>query len=241
MSVNLIDQEWSWEMGLWNYLLEGNYPRHWAKFFLSPDVQTELQTISTEIANEDTKKPIYPPINRVFRALSWPIQSIRVVIIGQDPYHNPGSATGLCFSVPPNQPINPSLQNIYTELAQEGYRPNRTGSLTHWAEQGCLMLNTALSVRQGQAGSHSEIWAGFTLKLLRFIAEETKQQSVAWLLMGADACAFRSCIVSPKHKAFITSHPSPLSAHKSFRHGPAFLGSNVFKQINEFLPQKISW
>jgi len=236
--IKILDEEWSWKtMTLWEFLCEGNYPRLWEKFFLREDIQALLYKISAEIVEESKDCEIYPPIHKVFRAFfKIDLSKIRVIVVGADPYHNPGSAVGICFSVPPGVPVNQSLKNIYKELKSEGYNPDETGSLLHWIDQGCLMINTALTVEKGNAGSHTHIWYSFTEKLLEYISENTK--NVAWLLMGKDAAAFKGYCTKNGHQSFITSHPSPLSAYRPYQNYPAFLGSGIFDSVNNFLSEK---
>ena len=189
-----------------------------------------MNNISKELEVEAKTSTIYPEINKVFRAFI-PLDKIKVVILGQDPYHN-GSAVGLCFSVLPGNKVNPSLKNIYTELKNEGYSPVENGILTHWAKN-CCMLNTALTVRKGEADSHTHIWFDFSEKVIKYISDNTK--NTVWLLMGSKALEFNPLIDEEKHTVFVTSHPSPFSAHRGFRYYPSFLGSNVFTQINDYL------
>lgn len=249
MSVQILpDETWSWQnMTLWDFLTEGNYPSCWGDFFLQEEVGVELQEISDKIIQESKDRVVYPEINNVFRALYvLPMKKIRVIILGQDPYHN-GNAVGLCFSIPPGSITNPSLRNIYNELEHEGFSPQKTGDLSHWAKQGCLMLNTALTVEKGQADSHTHIWYKFSQKLLRYVSSHT--EGVAWLLMGAKALDFQDCVTPGKnHQIFATSHPSPFSAHKGFydkkknRSIPSFLFSGIFSEVNKFLgDKKINW
>lgn len=240
------NEEWSWKnMSLWEYLNEGNYPRQssgWQDFFISHS--QDLYNISEEIKTEAQGAIIYPPIHKVFRAFI-PMEDIKVVILGQDPYHN-GSAVGLCFSVLPGNKINPSLRSIYKELENEGYEVKRNGDLTHWANQGCLMINTALTVEKSCPEVHLGIWYEFTEKVIREVATYCK--NVAFLLMGSKALKFKDCINQTPtvvdsnraegcggHEIFITSHPMPLSAYKGFRGNVAFMGSGVFREINTFL------
>ena len=205
------------------------YPE-WAPFFTRPDVVAILETIDTTVSS----RSFYPESNNIFRVFSLPLQQIRVVILGQDPYPD-GNATGLCFSLSPDaKKLNPSLRNIYKELGKPTQR-----DLTHWLTQGCFLLNTALTVEPGHAGSHLKLWRPFTELLLDYISENTK--GIAWILMGAFAADFQRYTTRNRHRAFITSHPSPLSATRPFQNHPAFLGSGVFTNVNEFLEKKIEW
>jgi len=230
--INFIEEKYCWKtLNLWDYLLEGNYPSSWKDFFLREDVQKDLQSISDQLEEESKRCIIYPEINKVFRAFI-PLEDIKVVILGQDPYHN-SSAVGFCFSVLPGNSINPSLRNIYKELKNEGYDIKEDGVLTHWADQGCLLLNTALTVEKSYADSHTGIWYEFSEKVIQYIAKNTR--NVAWLLMGSKALEFKEHILGENHYIVVSSHPSPFSAHRSFRNHPAFLGSKVFYKINKFL------
>jgi uracil-DNA glycosylase len=231
MSIIFHEDEWSWRsMTLYQFVEEKNYPKAWCAFFEREDVKSDLKTISENIVS---KKPVYPDINRVFRAFTVPIEKIRVVILGMDPYHNAGSAVGLCFSVPKGAKVNPSLRNIFQELGCTGYKD---GDLQHWADQGCFMLNTALTVLEGCPDSHTDIWYDFSRKVIKEISEGTG--NVAWLLMGAKAIDFEQYIDTSRHSVFKTSHPSPFSAYRSSKVAPAFIGSGVFNSINLYLQKQ---
>lgn len=233
MSVKFIDEKWSWKnTTLYEFLQGGNYPQSdpkWKAFFEAN--MDDLKKISQEITEEAQGATIYPPIYQTFRAF-LPLEKVRVVILGQDPYHN-GSAIGLCFSVKPGNAINQSLRSIYKELEDEGFPVTRNGDLTHWEKQGCMLLNTALTVERSNAGAHVGIWYDFMEKVIQYIDQNTK--GVAWLLMGKKALVFSPNITGKK---FITSHPMPLSAGKSTKGSPAFFGSDVFKGINKYLVSK---
>ena len=234
MNLELVDGTYDWkDMTIIDFLNEGNIPTEWKKLFLS-EIET-LQDIS--ISLNKIKYIIFPPIHQVFRAFYLtPLHKIKTVILGQDPYHN-GSAVGICFSVLSGNKINPSLQNIYNELENEGFRPKKDGNLFHLCEQGCLLLNTALTVEKGDPESHVSIWYEFSEKVIRYISENTS--NTAWLLMGKKALDFKTHIDTSKHKIFGTSHPSPLGAYRPYRNYPAFISSGVFRQINNYL-QKIN-
>lgn len=225
MSLVFHDDSWS-SINLAQFVEEKNYPAEWAEFFEREDVKKDIAKKIISV------KLVYPPVNRVFRTFSLPIQKIRVVILGMDPYHNPGSATGLCFSIPRGTKLNPSLRNIYEEIGCT----QRSGNLEHWFKQGCFMLNTALTVEEGRPGSHTDIWYDFTRKVIEEISANT--HGVAWLLMGAKAIAFKQYIDTSKHGIFQTSHPSPFSAHKSSKDAGAFMKSGVFNNINLFLQKQ---
>ena len=233
-SVVFIDEKWSWNVPLTDFLTEGNTPSEWLPFFQRDDIKEILTEISDRLTQDNERFTIYPEINRVFRAFSVALEDISVVVLGQDPYHN-GNAVGICFSVPPNEKINPSLRNIYTELEREDFKVEKNGDLSPWAKQGCFMINTALTVRKGIPDSHTHFWRKFTQELVKFVVKNSK--NVAWLLMGSKALYFEKFIKGNGHEPFITSHPSPFSAHKNFRSYPAFLGSGVFREINDFLKE----
>ena len=176
-------------------------------------------------------KIIYPPSHEVFNAFRFTeFSDIKVVIIGQDPYHEPGQAHGLCFSVQDNVRFPPSLVNIFKELSAEypGYRIPATGSLINWAKQGVFLLNNVLTVEQGRANSHKDIgWHHFTDEVIRVINE--RLEGVVFMLWGSFAqkkCAF----VDPERHCILRSvHPSPLSAHRGF------FGCNHFRLANDYL------
>lgn len=243
MSIKFTEETYSWgTMSLWQFLKEGNVPSSWKDFFLREDVQQDLFNISNSLSDEVKQGiTIYPSINQVFRAFI-PLNKIRVVLLGMDPYHN-GSAVGLCYSVLPGNAINPSLRNIYTELKNEGYQVNEDGILTHWVDQGVLMINTALTVAKSDADSHTSYWYDFSEKVIKYIAENT--ENTIWIMTGSKAQEFQKFVTRKTHRVIVTSHPSPLSAYRVFRHWPAFLGSNIFKDVNDHLQrlgeQVIKW
>ncbi|MFC4700346.1 uracil-DNA glycosylase [Glaciecola siphonariae] len=174
---------------------------------------------------------VYPPQHEVFNALKLcEANKVRVVIIGQDPYHGPNQAHGLCFSVKQGNKIPPSLRNIYKELSQDipGFCVPEHGELTHWAKQGVLLLNTVLTVRDGQAHSHkNKGWETFTDTVISKVSEAT--QGVVFLLWGGPAQKKMSLIDTTKHYVLRSAHPSPLSAHRGF------LGCGHFSETNRIL------
>ena len=174
---------------------------------------------------------VYPPADQIFNALHLtPLGKVRVVILGQDPYHNVHQAHGLCFSVPEDQrEIPPSLINIYRELHDDvGCRMPQTGCLTKWAEQGVLLLNTVLTVRAHQANSHrNHGWEQFTDAIIR--AVETQDRPIVYMLWGTPAQSKAPMVTNPKHLVLKAPHPSPLSAYRGF------FGCRHFSQCNEFL------
>ena len=182
------------------------------------------------LKNEYRTRRIYPDMHDIFNALrASSFKDTRVVIIGQDPYHGEGQAHGLCFSVKCPVEPPPSLKNIYKELESDvGFKIPDHGELTHWAEQGVLMLNTVLTVREGAANSHKGMgWEKFTD---RVIAElDKKETPVVFLLWGANARNKAEIIKNPIHRKLITVHPSPLSAYGGF------FGCKHFSKCNEIL------
>jgi uracil-DNA glycosylase len=232
--VIFLNNKYDWkEMSLWNYLQNGNIPTGWKNIFLNN--QELLYTISEEIKKEVRENVVYPPINFVFRTFSLPLDKIKVMVIGMDPYFN-GSAVGLCFSVKPGNKINNSLQNIYTEMELEGFPVNRNGDLTHWLKQGVFMLNMSLSVNKGDSGSHTRFWYPFTKKVVRYIAENRKD--IVWLLWGRDAHGVIPIVNdfgNNNHKIIASSHPVGYAWKKQSGGYPPFYNSNSFKEANNFL------
>ncbi len=175
---------------------------------------------------------VFPPSGEIFRAFELtPYEKVKVVILGQDPYHDDGQAEGLCFSVKPGVQIPPSLQNIYKELHDDlGLKIPNNGSLTHWAEQGVLLLNTVLTVRAHQAFSHRGIgWEQFTDAAIRAVNE--LDRPVVFLLWGRPAGEKASMLTNPRHLVLKAPHPSPLSASRGF------FGCRHFSRCNAFLKE----
>ena len=182
------------------------------------------------VKEEYSNVAVFPPSDEIFSALHLtPLSKVKVVIIGQDPYHNVGQAHGLCFSVRPEVDIPPSLVNIYKELQSDlGCKIPNNGYLVKWAEQGVLLLNTVLTVRAHQANSHQgKGWEQFTDAIIRAVNAEDRP--IAYLLWGRPAQSKMSMLDNPKHKVFTAPHPSPLSAHRGF------FGCKHFSQVNAFL------
>ena len=176
---------------------------------------------------------VYPPAEDIFNAFHFtPLSKVKVVILGQDPYHNVNQAHGLSFSVKPDQKeIPPSLVNIYQELHEDlgCYRPNN-GYLKKWADQGVMLLNTVLTVRAHQANSHHDIgWEQFTDAAIRVLNEQDRP--MVFILWGRPAQAKKSMLNNPKHLILEAPHPSPLSAYRGF------FGSRPFSKTNEFLKE----
>lgn len=176
--------------------------------------------------------PVYPPPKLIFNAFTLcPLSTVKVVILGQDPYHGPGQAHGLSFSVPDGVKNPPSLQNIYKELASDLKTPlPTTGNLEAWAGQGVLLLNATLSVLPGQPGSHQGLgWETFTDAVIQTVSKE--KEHVVFILWGKYAQAKRSLIDTTKHLVIESPHPSPFSAHTGF------FGSRPFSRTNTYLTE----
>lgn len=184
------------------------------------------------LKSEYSKTRIYPDMYDIFNALRYTsFENTRAVIIGQDPYHGPGQAHGLCFSVKKGVPLPPSLVNIYKEITDDlGVAMPQHGDLTGWARQGVLLLNTVLTVRAGQPNSHKDKgWEIFTDRVISEL--DRKETPVVFLLWGANAEKKARVITNPIHKKLITVHPSPLSAYRGF------FGCRHFSKANKILSE----
>lgn len=192
------------------------------------------------LKREYSQYRIYPPMNDIFNALRRTSYSdVKAVILGQDPYHGAGQAHGMCFSVKKGTPPPPSLQNIFKELkADLGIDPPNHGELTGWADSGVLLLNTVLTVREGQANSHKgKGWEQFTDRVIQLL--NSREQPMVFLLWGGNARAKAGLITNPAHLVLQCAHPSPLSAYNGF------FGCRHFSKTNEFLQSRgiepINW
>jgi uracil-DNA glycosylase len=192
------------------------------------------------IDGEYSTKTIYPPYEEIFNAFRLtPLANVKVVILGQDPYHEEGQAHGLAFSTPDGRPIPRSLKNIFKEInAEYDYPIPDSGCLESWANQGVFLLNTVLTVEDGNANSHSKCgWQTFTDNVIRILNEQN--QPIVFMLWGKQAEKKNELITNKNHLVLITSHPSPFSARRGF------FGSNHFKLANEFLKEngldEIDW
>lgn len=192
------------------------------------------------LKKEYSSTKVYPDMYDIFNALKYTsFADTKAVIIGQDPYHGPGQAHGLCFSVKKGVPLPPSLVNIYKEISDDlGVTMPSHGELTGWARQGVLLLNTVLTVRAGQPNSHKDKgWEFFTDRVISELNK--KEQPVVFLLWGANAEKKARIITNPKHYKLITVHPSPLSAYRGF------FGCRHFSKTNELLKKngipEIKW
>ena len=201
----------------WHKALGGILPPHF------------IRARAHEIQARAAGKIVYPPASEVFKALELtPLERVRIVILGQDPYHGPGQAHGLSFSVPTGVKFPPSLRNILKERQTDiDMGMPQSGDLTPWASRGLLLLNAVLTVEDGKAGSHSGIgWEDFTDDLIRCVSQLDRK--IAFVLWGAYAHKKRALINQKKHFIVESPHPSPLSAHRGF------FGSRPFSRINDF-------
>ncbi|MCB0347958.1 MAG: uracil-DNA glycosylase [Bdellovibrionales bacterium] len=213
----------------------------WKDLLFSEFQKTYMQNLKSFLKSEyKSKKTIYPKSTEVFAALNYtPIENVKVVILGQDPYHGPGQAHGLCFSVNEGIPNPPSLQNIFKErLSDLNLETPKHGNLSHWAKQGVLLLNATLTVEAHKAGSHqNKGWEEFTDTIIKLVND--KKENVVFILWGSYAQKKASFIDSKKHFVIKAPHPSPLSSYRGF------FGSKPFSKTNSFLQSKkltpINW
>ncbi len=192
--------------------------------------QPYYQALKEFLVNEYQSKTIYPPMDQIYNALHFtPFADVKVVILGQDPYHGPDQAHGLSFSVQKGVKLPPSLRNIFKELQSDlGYVPSTHGFLKEWSDQGVLLLNTTLTVRAGEAASHyKKGWEQFTDKII--ISLNEKQSPIVYILWGKHAQSKKALIDTDRHFVIESVHPSPLSA------AGGFFGSKPFSQTNELL------
>lgn len=204
--------------GDWLEALKGEFKKEYYK------------KLFAKVSEEYKTRLIFPPANDIFNAFHYtPLKEVKVVILGQDPYHGENQAHGLCFSVKPNVEIPPSLVNIYKELQDDlGCSIPNHGYLTKWAKQGVLMLNTVLTVRAHQANSHRGIgWEEFTDAAIRVLNEQDRP--IVFILWGRPAQMKKSMLNNSNHLILEAPHPSPLSAYRGF------FGSKPFSQTNQFL------
>ena len=203
----------------------------WQKVLGAEFDQPYMQNLKTFLKNEkNAGKVIYPPGAQIFNAFNHtPFDQVRVVIIGQDPYHGPGQAHGLSFSVQPGVKLPPSLMNIFKEIEGDlGIRMSGNGDLTPWADQGVLLLNATLTVEQANAGSHQgKGWEQFTDAAIRALNE--RRDGLVFVLWGSYAQKKGAVIDADRHLVIKSVHPSPLSAHRGF------FGNHQFSRINDYL------
>lgn len=210
--------------------IEPSWKRHLADEFEQPYFGWLADFVRGEYS--DPSKKIYPPAPKIFEAFNaTPFDDVKVVIIGQDPYHGPGQANGLSFSVSPGVPLPPSLLNIFKEIEAETGKPvPQSGDLSRWASQGVLLLNSSLTVREHEPKSHSKIgWERLTDAAVRRLA--TEREGLVFMLWGADAIRKGSFIDRDRHLVLTSPHPSPLSAHRGF------FGNGHFNAANRYLEE----
>ena len=203
----------------------------WKEIFKNYPKRDELGITVDNINKKRQTATIYPPKELVFKVFDLPLQDIKVVILGQDPYHNPGQACGLSFSVNDGVPLPKSLINIYKELYDDlGITPAKTGNLEKWFKQGIFLLNSVLTVEEYSPASHSNVgWQDFTDYIIETISQ--KNNNVVFVLWGSYARSKKTLIDSSRHKIIESPHPSPLSAYRGF------FGSKVFSRINSYLEE----
>lgn len=203
----------------------------WKEFLESEFNKPYFKELSRFLHSEYENKVIFPPKKLVFSAFTTNLNDVKVVILGQDPYHTPGAAEGLAFSVPASQPIPPSLINIYKEIDSDiGHHNNPSGSLRNWQKQGVLLLNTVLTVEAHKAKSHSgKGWETFTTAVISYL--NSKCDNLVFILWGRDARNKKSLIDTSRHLVLEAAHPSPLSAYNGF------FGSRHFSACNKYLEE----
>lgn len=202
----------------------------WDEVLYEETQKPYFQELQDALAKEYKEHTVYPPQDMLFSALKLtPYSKTKVVILGQDPYHGAGQAHGLSFSVKPGVRIPPSLRNIYTELHEDtGVPVPNHGSLLHWAEAGVLLLNTVLTVREGQPNSHKGLgWETFTNAIMEKLNDRT--EPMVFILWGSHAQQKGASIDKSRHEVIVSPHPSPFSAHRGF------LGSRPFSRANRYL------
>lgn len=214
--------------------------KNWFELLKNEFNSKEFKELQTFLNNEYATYKIYPEAKNVFNALNLvKYDDVKVVIIGQDPYHQPHQAHGLCFSVLEGTKLPPSLQNIFKEIEDEtGKRPNTNGNLTSWAKQGVLLLNSVLTVRESCPNSHkNKGWELITSKIIKLLSE--RKDPVIFLLWGANAIQLGKDIDRSRHYVLTCAHPSPLSAYNGF------FGCGHFNKTNEILrklgKKEIEW
>jgi len=202
----------------------------------NPDIDETYDEKCSEIG-----VPIYPPINMIFRCFEYcNINDTKIVILGQDPYHGPKQAIGLCFGVEETMKTPPSLRNIMKKLTEEYKTFHTTSTLEHWAKQGILMLNASLTVRHKSPSSHMKLWKNFTGSIIKYLNDHC--QGIVFIAWGAFAHNIIEKHVNfNKHHLITSSHPSPLSAYRKYKSNPSFKESSPFVKANKLLKYPIEW
>jgi len=220
--------------------MEVRIEESWKKVLENEFNKDYFKTLTEFVRNEYNKRQIFPPPSKIFNAFDLcPFNDTKVIILGQDPYHDVNQANGLCFSVNDEIKQPPSLVNIFKEIENDlGVPAPQSGNLERWAKQGVLLLNATLTVRAHQAGSHQNMgWETFTNSVIKILANQ--REHIVFLLWGAYAIQKSSFIDYRKHLVLTSPHPSPLSAHRGF------FGNKHFSKANEYLKSKgikeISW
>lgn len=206
----------------------------WKKVLQSEFESPYFQSLISFVKDEYNKTLCFPPGSLIFNAFDkCPFDKVKVVILGQDPYHGLGQANGLCFSVPAGITFPPSLQNIFKEIKNDlNYPIPKSGNLQHWASQGVFLLNATLTVRAHQAGSHQKKgWETFTDRVIQYLSQE--KEGIVFLLWGGFARQKVKFINSQKHMVITSGHPSPLSANRGF-----WFGNKHFSQCNDYLKDR---
>lgn len=203
--------------------------KSWVKIINSEDIKDKFDIVMSKVDKLYTEKDIYPQYENIFRALSLtPFDSVKVVIIGQDPYHGEGEANGLAFSLNEDVKITPSLRNIFKELQNDLNIVRNNKDLSSWAEQGVLLLNSILTVEKDKPLSHKNIgWEDITDNIIKYISDNKK--NVVFILWGNNAQKKEKLIDLNKHLVIKSAHPSPLSASRGF------FGSKPFSKTNNYL------
>ena len=203
--------------------------KSWFSLLQDEFAKDYFKSLQSFLKDEYCNRTIFPQEENIFNALNYvPFDKVKVVIIGQDPYHEPGQAQGLSFSVPQNFPYPPSLVNIFKEIEDDlQIKCQPSGDLTRWAKQGVLLLNSVLTVRKGAANSHKDKgWERLTAKIIKLLGK--KKEPVVFMLCGSFAQKFES-LIEKQHLVLKAPHPSPLSAYRGF------FGCKHFSKCNEFL------
>jgi uracil-DNA glycosylase len=213
--------------------------KSWKSFLDAEFNKPYFKELASFLHNEYESKTIFPPKKLVFSAFTTNLNDVKVVILGQDPYHTPGAAEGLAFSVPSSQPIPPSLINIYKEIDNDiGHHNNPSGSLRNWQKQGVLLLNTVLTVEAHRPKSHAgKGWEIFTTAVISYLNDS--RDNLVFMLWGRDARNKKSLIDPSRHLILEAAHPSPLSAHNGFFGCKHFSSCNNYLEKNGLTP--IEW
>jgi len=214
--------------------------KNWYELLKTEFEKEYFKNLQDFLNDEYSKRTIFPSYEKIFNALNLvKYEDVKVVIVGQDPYHEVGQAMGLSFSVPDGIKVPPSLVNIFKEIEDElNIVCEKSGDLTRWAKQGVLLLNTVLTVREGFANSHKEKgWEKVTSKIIELLNQ--REQPVIFLLWGSNARAFKNIINTKKHYILESAHPSPLSSYRGFFGNNHFIKCNqILKQLNK---EPIDW